>query len=130
VTAPGSLDDWDARHARGECSLADALLLAAHAGVPLSPYLVAQLELAFRRYAEGQTDDLAEAFGVAARKLERNAQAREALRSHVRFHVDHFHAQGAALQDPGYFEGTAFERAAELLGKKPAWVFDLYYGKR
>lgn len=129
-------DAWEQRFARGECTLADLLMMTLHAGAPASPRLIALLEGAFATYSQGLVDDLAEPFGIAIGKREKNRHEHQTHRSNVKFHVDAFHAQGFPLLDPNDFSDreTAFTKTAALLtspGKalSAANAFDIYRGK-
>ena len=81
-------DLWEQKLKLGECSLGDALFMCMASGAPASPYLIARIEGALEGYKAGAFSDLAEPFGLAMGKREKNAMARETWVSHVRFHVD------------------------------------------
>lgn len=129
-------DAWDQRLALGECTLADALLMTMHSGAPASPFLVRLVEGAFDTYNQGLADDLAEPFGVAVGKREKNRQEHETYRSNVKFHVDAFHSQGFPLLDPNDYSDreSAYTKTADLLSSpqrklSAATAFDIHRNK-
>ncbi len=121
--------EWERMLKLGHITLADALMLYLRASAPANAYLADRVELALLDYQSGKYTDLAEPFGVAMGKRERNAMERETLRSHIRFHVDHFHSFGHNKGNPSDSEGSAFAAAASLLKMEPATVYSLYYGR-
>lgn len=123
-------DEWDRRLMRKECTLEDALAMTMLIGVPASAYLVACYEAAIDTYKAGMVTDLAEPFGIAMGKREKDAMDRETWVSHVRFNVDSFHAQGYSKNHPASYDGTAFHMAAKMLHRSPMQIFDTYHGKR
>jgi hypothetical protein len=123
---------WERSYVRGECSLADALMMTLHIGAPASSTLIAALENAFLAYNRGQVDDLAEAFGCAVARRDKKKMEHETVRSNVKFHVEAFRAQGDPLVNPNdYPEKTsAFTKTAELLGNVSATTaFNIYYDR-
>lgn len=121
--------DWKAHHLKGDISLADALhFYLQESGAP--SFLLAQYEQALQKYQDGEVSDLAEPFGIAMGKREKNAMDKETWVSHVRFHVDSFHEQGYAKQDPTSYDNTAFHKAGKLLHRSPSQIADTYYGKK
>jgi hypothetical protein len=121
---------WDLRLMRGECTLADCIDICMALGVPGSDYLRQRFNQALIEYSDGQCSDLAEPFGVAMGKREKNAWKRATWISHVRFMVDGEAEKGKPKTDPTYYEDTAFHSAAAMLGKSPHQIFDTYYGKK
>ena len=122
-------DRWERLLIEGQANLFDALIGMLATGAPATPYLLQRLTQAEIAYKDHDITDLAEAFGIAMGKREKNAMDRETWVSHVRFHVDAFHEQGFSKQDPGPFDNTAFHKAAALLHRSPSQIFDTYYGK-
>ncbi len=122
-------DLWERKLKLGEYSLADALILCLASGAPASPYLTARINAALEGYKDGAFTDLAEPFGMAMGKREKNAMARETWVSHVRFHVDEFCKQGLSKVDPTHYQDTAFHAAGKLLHRSPSQIFDTYYGR-
>lgn len=127
--------EWKRHYLAGDITFADALgQYLLESGAP--EFLVAQYESAILAYQDGTVADLAEPFGIAMAKREKNAMKREAWVSHVRFLVDTFHEQGYTKQDPGHYDGTAFAEAAGLLSKSgkrkcsASSLYDLYYEKK
>lgn len=120
---------WDGRLMRGECTLDDALAMTMHLGVPASAYLTGRYQAAIDAYKERAADDLAEPFGIAMSKREKNAMDRETWVSHVRFNVDCFHEQGYSKNHPANYDGTAFHETAKVLHRSPLQIFDTYHGK-
>lgn len=92
--------------------------------------IVDELEAVLTRYtyAEGP-DDLAKALGeerFSARDLDRELRQIEVCDLVRQLHDN----EGLSLQDPGYFDNTAYHKAAEVFGLSPATIFDIYRGKR
>lgn len=121
---------WDIRLMRGECTLADCIGMCMGLGVPASEYLRQRFEGAVTDYSTGRYSDLAEPFGIAMGKREKNAAERETWISHVRFMVDCEAEKGKPKNNPTYYDDTAFHAAAKLLDRSPDQVFDTYYGKK
>lgn len=120
--------DWKAHYLKGDISFADALhFYLQESGAP--KFLLTKYEQALDAYQAGDVADLAEPFGIAMAKREKNAMKRETWVSHVRFHVDSFHEQGYSKQDPTKYDDTAFHKAGKLLCRSPSQIFDTYYGK-
>ena len=111
-------DLWERKLKLGECSLADALILCLASGAPASPYLTARINAALEGYKDGAFTDLAEPFGMAMGKREKNAMARETWVSHVRFHVDEFcrcgRQIGLAPGQPSWFRRSLDKAEAAL----------------
>lgn len=122
-------DKWELRLLRGECSLSDALFMCLASGAPATAYLLERFESAIHAYQYGEVGDLAEAFGIAMKKHEKNAMERETKVSNVRFHVDSYHAQGFSKNSPENYGDTAFHKTAELLKMSVSRVFELYYDR-
>lgn len=120
-------DEWEGLLKRGDCTLDAALYMCMKSGAPFTEYLIGRYEAAIHAYQYGDVKDLAEPFGIAMGKREKNSMERETLVSHVRFHVDAFHGQGFPKQDPTYYDPTAFHKAGELLNKSPSQIFAIYY---
>jgi hypothetical protein len=80
-----------------------------------SPYLIARIEGALEGYKAGAFSDLAEPFGLAMGRREKNAMERETWVSHVRFHVDALHGNGLHKQDPSHYPNTVFHAVGKLL---------------
>ncbi len=114
----------------GKYTLTDCIDICMALGVPGSDYLRGRFLQALREYSDGQYSDLAEPFGVAMGKREKNAEKRATWISHVRFMVDAEAEKGKPKTDPTYYEDTAFHSAAAMLGKSPHQIFDTYYGKK
>lgn len=123
------MTDWGLAFKRGQINLEDAIFLHLQAGLPETEYLLDRYVQAIESYKSGEIADLAEPFGIAAGKREKNAMERKTWVSHVRFHVDSFHEQGFTKQDPSQWEETAFHKTAKLLHKSPSQIFDTYYGR-
>lgn len=120
--------DWQARFSQGQINLADAIFFyLQESSAPV--FLIDSFHDACERYKDGEYSDLAEPFGLAMTKREKNCEDRKTLVSHVRFHVDSFAEQGYSKTDPTLYGNTAFHKASELLGKKVSWIFDIYYGR-
>jgi len=120
--------DWKKAYLNGDITLADSLqFYLQESGAP--GFLLAKYEEALSAYQDGDVSDLAEPFGIAMKKREKNAMERATWVSHVRFHVDSFYGQGYSKQDPTKYDGTAFHKAGELLFRSPSQIFDTYYGK-
>ena len=123
-------DTWEAMLQENKCTLNDALFMCMSSGAPITPYLLARYEGAIHEYQYGQNTDLAEPFGIAISQRERRAQARVTWLSHVKFHVNSYHAQGFPKTDPNHFQDTAFQKAATLLGRSAISLFEDYYDKK
>ncbi|MBN8762865.1 MAG: hypothetical protein BGP20_12485 [Thiobacillus sp. 63-78] len=120
--------DWKKHYLQGDISFADALLFyLQEAGAP--EFLIGAYEGALQKYQDGDVSDLAEPFGIAMKKREKNAENRKTWVSHVRFHVDAYAEQNFPKTDPGKYENTAFHKAGKLLNKSPSQIYDTYYGK-
>ena len=120
--------DWNAKFMAGEINLADAIYFHLHkSGAP--QFLIDSFLDACEKYKDGDYSDLAEPFGLAMTKREKNREDRKTLVSHVKFHVDSFHEQGYPKTDPTLYSDTAFHKAAELLRWKVSRVFDIYYDR-
>lgn len=120
-------DEWELKLKQGACNLSDALFMCMSSGAPMTPYLIERFEATIHAYQYGEVADLAESFGIAMCKREKNAMERQTWVSHVRFHVDSFHAQGKPKTNPSQYEGTAFHAAADLLHRSPTQIYDTYY---
>lgn len=119
---------WKEAYLRGDITLADALhFFLQEADAP--NFLLGAYEEAQQKYQDGEVSDLAEPFGIAMTKREKNAEDRKTWVSHVRFHVDAYADQGFPRTDPGKYDGTAFHKAGKLLSRSPSQIFDTYYGK-
>lgn len=120
--------DWKKSYLQNDISFADALYFyLKESGAP--NFLLAKYEQALSAYQDGEVSDLAEPFGVAMKKREKNAMERATWVSHVQFHVDAFNDLGFPKTDPTHYDDTAFHKAGELLKRKPSTIFDTYYGK-
>lgn len=122
--------DWKRHYLAGDISFADALgQYLLESGAP--EFLVAQYESAILAYQDGTVADLAEPFGIAMAKREKNAMKRVTLVSHIRFLVDTFHDQGYTKNNPENYADTAYHKAAELLLKggkleySPSGIYDI-----
>jgi hypothetical protein len=120
-------DEWELKLKQDVCNLSDALFMCMSSGAPMTPYLIYRFEAAIDAYQDGEVSDLAEPFGIAMAKREKNAMERLTWVSHVRFHVDSFHEQGRPKNNPSQYEDTAFHAAAKLLNRSPTQIYDTYY---
>ncbi|AUN94981.1 hypothetical protein [Pseudazoarcus pumilus] len=121
---------WELRYCQGQCSLFDAIWYHMHLGVPVPQLLFDAFSHAQMEYQEGKFSDLAEPFGVAMTKREKNRWKRVPDLSNIRFHVDGASQKGFPKTNPSYYENTAFHQVAELTGLSPQHIFDLYYKAR
>tara|TARA_R110002049_G_scaffold142198_1_gene304024 strand:- start:203 stop:613 length:411 start_codon:yes stop_codon:yes gene_type:complete len=128
--ATAEAQQWELRYCEGKCSLFDALWYHMHLGVPVSAHLFEAFSKAEMEYQEGKFSDLAEPFGVAMNKREKNRRERVPYLSSIRFHVDGAAQKGFPKTNPSYYENTAFHHVAELVNLSPQHVFDLYYKRR
>lgn len=120
--------DWKKAYLQADISFADALHgYLQESGAP--DFLLKKYEKALNMYQEGEVSDLAEPFGIAMKKREKNAMERATWVSHVKFHVDAFHEQGFPKTNPTYYDDTAFHKAGKLLCRSPSQIFDTYHDK-
>lgn len=122
-------DEWELRLKQNKCNLSDALFMCMSSGAPLTPYLLERFEGVVHAYQSGEIADLAEGFGIAMRKREKNAMERKTKVSNVRFHVDAYHEQGFSKNSPENYDDTAFHQTAKLLKMSTSQIFDLYYDR-
>lgn len=122
------MDDHDIETAYllGELGLADALLASMAANAPVPALIADTLQEVVNGYRAGEVPDLAEALGLADGPDSRSNLQKLAWRSHVRLVVDDCVAQGFACVDPAKAEGTAFHRAAEVLGSSAGELYGVY----
>lgn len=122
-------DEWELKLKQDVCNLSDALFMCMSSGAPMTPYLIDRFEAAIHAYQDGEVADLAEPFGIAMGKRQKNAMTRLTLVSHVKFLVDTFAEQGKPRVDFHQWENgdTAFHAAAKVLGKSPDQIKDMYY---
>ena len=122
--------DWKTHFLKGDISFADALhFYLMESGAP--EFLLGRYEQALSAYQDGEVSDLAEPFGIAMKKREKNAMQRKTWVSHVRFVVDTFHEQGHKKNHPDNYPDTAYHKAAELLSSggreyTPLTIYDFY----
>jgi hypothetical protein len=118
-------DQWDVRLLRGECTLEDALAMSMHLCVPLSPLLIARVELAFDNHRQGGVQ-LAVSFGCdragnEAQSIRAGLVRRQAYALVLELHQEHpkGHGEHLALTLSSALTkktgSTAFKRAAEIL---------------
>lgn len=120
--------DWQARFSQGQINLADAIFFyLQESSAPV--FLIDSFHDACERYKGGEYSDLAEPFGLAMTKREKNREDRKTWVSHVRFHVDSFAEQGYPKIDPSHYDNTAFHKAGKLLCKSATQIYDTYYEK-
>lgn len=135
-------DRWEEMLKRGEITLSEALPLCMRSGAPATEYLTDRVERAFSEHLEsaggefvgddGKSvpyDTLARAFGLQINQRGRNRIKRLVEISHLRKVVDDFHAGGLPKTLDNAAGRTAFDAAAEQLGKSARTVSDIYYGK-
>lgn len=122
-------DRWERLLLEGKANLFDAMCGMLSTGAPATPYLLQRLTQAEIAYKSHDITDLAEAFGIAMGKREKNAMNRQTMVQNLRHVVDAMHARGFPKQDPSKYDKTAFHVAGEVLHKSPSQVFDLYYEK-
>lgn len=122
---PRERAEWDARLARDECSLEDALMMTLLSGSAASPYLIHRVEAAFNDQREGRRQ-LSESFGTGRHGNEAQAIQAELLARQVFELVNELHHQfprghpqhlalsrsGSRTKKTG---PTAFSRAAEIM---------------
>lgn len=123
-------DKWERMLKLGQINLDDCLSMCMGLGVPMSDYIRQRYESAVDAYKDGKFEDLAEPFGIAMSKREKNAQTKATRISNVRFHVDAEHAKGLPKIDPSQYEATAFHAAGTLLDLSPSYVFEIYYREK
>jgi hypothetical protein len=123
-------DRWEQMLMRGEVTLDDALAMQMGIGVPIGDYTRQRYASAVDACKNGDFKDLAEPFGIAMSKTNKNAEARHTRIANIRFHVDAEAEKGLPKTDPSQYPGTAFEAAGELLDMAPSYIFELYYRKK
>lgn len=133
-------DGWEEMLKRGEITLSEALPLCMRSGAPATEYLTDRVERVFSEHlgsagGEFVTDDgksvpydtLARAFGLHIGQRGRNKIRRLIELAHLRKVVDDFHAGGLPKTLDNTAGRTAFDAAAEQLGKSARTVSDSYY---
>lgn len=123
-------DRWERLLVEGKANLFDALIGMLSTGAPATPYLLQRLTQAEIAYKDHAIEDLAEAFGIAMSKSEKNAMNRQTILVNVRHVVDAMHEKGMRLAPPTYYEeNNAFCAVAGVLGCSATHLYDLYYRK-
>lgn len=118
---------WEKKLAEGGCNLNDALYMCMASGAPISANMLQRYDAAINSYTRGEYEDLAEAFGFAQSKRQKNVMLKYLKKLKVKDLVDFYSELDFKKIDPAHFEGTAFEKAGKDLGLSPTRVYDIYY---
>jgi len=134
-------DQWDVRLLRDECTLEEALAMSMHMGVPVSPLVMARVELAFDNHRQGGMQ-LAQSFGcdragneaqsIQAGLVRRQAYALvlELHHKHPKGHSEHLALTISSARTKETTRSTAFKRAGEILKVSEATVKKHYNAER